>query len=138
MALNLVRLHALTHEAAYRDQAEAVLGAFAGSAARLTTSAATYMRAVDWFSGAVTSVVVVGSGEPDNDALLRAALAYYRPRTVIRYFTAGKVSTDELPPELRAMVTSVAPRAYVCAGQTCAAPVSDAEVLRELLGSFKG
>jgi uncharacterized protein YyaL (SSP411 family) len=48
------------------------------------------------------------------------------------------VETRELPPELQAMITSDAPRAYLCAGRTCAAPVSDADALRQVLREFRG
>jgi uncharacterized protein YyaL (SSP411 family) len=46
------------------------------------------------------------------------------------------VVENQVAPELQAMITSDAPRAYVCAGQRCAAPVRDADVLRELLKDF--
>jgi uncharacterized protein YyaL (SSP411 family) len=57
---------------------------------------------------------------------------------LLRRFIAGNVQTDQLPPELQAMVTSDAPRAYVCAGRSCAAPVNDAIALERLLVEFRG
>ena len=138
MALNLLRLAALLHADSQRDRAEAVLSAFAGSAARLATSAATYVRAVDWFTAPTTSVVVVGTAAPAEDALWRTVLEVYRPRTVIRYFRAGEVASAQLAPALRALVGATAPRAYVCAGQSCAAPVDDSDALRDLLINFHG
>ncbi|MGQ0813356.1 MAG: thioredoxin domain-containing protein [Gemmatimonadota bacterium] len=137
MALSLIRLHALTHERALLDRAEAVLAAFGGSASRITTAAVTYVRALDWFTAGTTSIVIVGSGAPADEPLLRAALSFYRPRAIIRYFEAGKVNVEQLAPELRAMVGADAPRAYVCAGQACAAPVDDPVRLIELLRTFK-
>jgi uncharacterized protein len=131
--LVLARLHALTHDPRYDDAARAVARAFAGSAARFATNAGTYYRAVDWLTGPVTSVVVV----EDDDALLEAALAPYRPRTVVRQFRPGAVDGQALPPELRAMVSGDATRAYVCAGHACAAPVSRPEALRDLVMTFR-
>ncbi|MEJ2216066.1 MAG: thioredoxin domain-containing protein [Gemmatimonadota bacterium] len=132
--LVLARLHALTREPRYDDAARATARAFAGSAARFATNAGTYYRALSWLTGPVTTVVVVA----DDDALLAAALAPYRPRTVVRRFRPGAVDAGALSPELQAMVTADAPRAYVCAGRTCAAPVTRPEALRRLVGSFRG
>ena len=136
MALCLLRLAETLRSEQLRDRAESVVNAFAGTAARLTSSAATYVRALDWLTADTTSVVVVGHGDSANEPLLHAALQSYRPRTIIRYFKAGAVQPDQIAPELQAMITSEAPRAYVCAGQRCAAPVNDPDVLRELLASF--
>lgn len=137
MALNLLRLSALLHDDAWRDRAEAIITAFAGSAARLSTSAATYVRALDWFTKDTTSVVVVGKGAAAQDVMFQEAARAYRPRMVLRYFESGSIDAERLPVELRAMVTSDAPRAYVCAGRSCAAPVDNAEALRELIQTFR-
>lgn len=138
-ALTMLRLAALGAGSRYSDAGQAVLEAFAGSVPRFSTSAATYIRAVDWATGPVTTVVVVGdAGEPAADALFEVALRTYRPRSVLRRFAPGQVPAGELPPELRAMLGGAAPRAYLCAGQSCAAPVESAEALAELLREFRG
>jgi uncharacterized protein len=137
-ALVLLRLAALTHEDDYAARAGELLDDFAAAAGRIPTAVATYLRAVDWATSPVTTVVVVGSGAPRDDDLFRVALETYRPRTVIRRFEPAGLDPDRLPPELRAMVTADAPRAYVCAGRTCAAPVADPEALRTLLREFRG
>lgn len=130
MALVLLRL-------GWHDEAARIVNAFAASAERLNTAAATYMRAVSWLTAPVSTVVVV-SRDPSDVDLWHAALRTYRPRTLARRFLAGAVPLDALPPELRAMVSSEAPRAYLCAGSVCAAPVSEADALRELLAEFRG
>jgi uncharacterized protein len=136
-ALAWLRLHALTGDDAAFEAAHAVLRAFAGSAARLGSSAATYMKAAAWALQPVSTVVVVEGADTDG-TLLREALRAYRPRTVVRAFSPDTVNGDALPAELRAMVTGEAPRAYLCAGRTCAAPVSHAAELAQLLGTFRG
>ncbi len=136
-ALVLLRLAALVGYDRYRDRALEILRAFAGSARQMPTAVATAMRAVGWATAPVTTVVVVGRDEA-ADALWSAALSAYRPRTVLRRFAPGAVPEGELPPALAAMVTGEAPRAYVCAGQTCAAPVAEPEALVELLRTFRG
>ncbi len=163
-ALALLRLHALTGEERYRRAALRTLTAFAGAARRLGAGAATYFRAVDWATRPVTTVVVVGAEEDAaSDPLFRAALGVHRPRTVLRRLRAGEAPAGErrdagaaieraeggaavapppeptaLPPELRAMLSGDAPRAYVCVGRTCAAPVSDPAALDALLRTFRG
>ena len=137
-ALTLLRLDALTHDPRYRERALEVLQAFAGSARRIATAMATYIRAVDWATAPVTTVVVVGApGDGEAEALLRAALRTYRPRTVVRRLDPGdRAAVGELPEALRAMVTGEARRAYVCVGQSCAPPVDRPEALVELLREF--
>ena len=93
------------------------------------------MRAVAWATRPITTVVVVGNGTPADDALLRGALRVYRPRTVVRWLPAGALAAG-LPPELQAMISAAAPRAYVCIGQSCLAPMNavnelDAALMRE-------
>jgi uncharacterized protein YyaL (SSP411 family) len=137
-ALAMLRLAALTHEDVHETRGTAVLRAFAGSAPRLTSAAATYMKALSWATMPVTTVVVVDDVVTAESELFQAALAYYRPRSVLRYFQPDGIDSDTLPPELRSMVGAAFPRAYLCAGQTCAAPVTDAAALRDLLHSFRG
>jgi uncharacterized protein YyaL (SSP411 family) len=132
-ALTLLRLGALTHEERYRSIGEHVLRAFAGSAPRLASAAATYVKALAWVTDPVTTIVVVDAGAARDSALFRAAIEEYRPRTVVRYFSPGGVEPATLPEELRAMVGAEAPRAYLCAGTVCATPVADAGALRRLV-----
>jgi uncharacterized protein YyaL (SSP411 family) len=134
-ALALLRLHAFTGDDRWLRGGESIVRAFAGSAAQLGSGAATYVKAVAWLTRPVTTVVVV---EESGGDLLAAALCAPRPRTIIPRFDPGSVDVAALPPELTAMVTAAAPRAYVCAGRTCAAPVSGAAALAELLHTFTG
>jgi hypothetical protein len=136
-ALTLMRLYALTREPGYRAEAESILRAFAGSAARLGSSAATWMKALAWHALPVTTVVIVGERDGSARELLDTALRAYRPRTIVRCIEPSAVRPESLPEELRAMVTGEAPRAYVCAGTTCAAPTGAPEKLREQLRAFR-
>jgi hypothetical protein len=138
-ALALMRLAALTGDAGTLDVGAGILRAFAGAPARLLAAAATYAKAVTWAVHPVTTVVVVDRADrPAESDLFRTALRTYRPRTVIRLLTPADVDGASLPDALRAMVQSAHPRAYVCAGHTCAAPVDTVEALASLLRSFRG
>ena len=132
-ALVLLRLSALLHDEQYRARAERLLAAFAGSATQLGTAAPTYMRAVDWATGPIRTVVIVGTMEPESDEMMAAALRVYQPRTTVRWFRAGTVDAETLPPEMAAMITGEAPRAYVCVGQSCLPPVQTGPELANLI-----
>jgi uncharacterized protein YyaL (SSP411 family) len=80
-------------------------------------------------------VVVVGEDDDDTRELRRVARNTYRPRKVLRWQRPGD-TTEELPEAVRAMVDGQAPRAYVCAGTQCAAPVGTAAELAETLRTF--
>jgi uncharacterized protein YyaL (SSP411 family) len=134
-ALALLRLHALVGDDRWLTAGTAIVRAFAGSANKLGSGAATYMKAVSWLTRPVTTVVIV---DDEGSELFARALRSPRPRTVVRRFTPGAVDVSALPAEIAAMVTAAAPRAYVCAGRTCAAPVSDAAALASLLRDFTG
>ncbi|HUG41710.1 MAG TPA: hypothetical protein VMM12_14570, partial [Longimicrobiales bacterium] len=139
-ALVLARLAALDHDDHARAAATGILRAFAGAAPRFAPSAATYFRAVRWVTRPVTTVMVVEdpAAAAAGESLRRTALRAYRPLAVVRCFDPDAVDPDRLPPPVRAMLTGDAPRAYVCAGPTCAAPVSDPAELSVLLRDFTG
>jgi uncharacterized protein YyaL (SSP411 family) len=132
-ALVLLRLHELTGEEHYRERALGVLRAFASGVRRFPSSAATYVKAVARATRPVTRIVVVAEpGDAAGDALFAVALRIYRPRTTLLRLAPG-ADTTGLPPELVAMMTGQAPRAYLCAGQTCAPPVSSPAELEQLM-----
>lgn len=133
IALTQLRMAALLHRPELRERALTLLSAFAGTAPRLASAAATWMRACAFATRPVTTVVVVNDADAASDPLLQAALSSYRPRTVILKLQPAEVEARELAPELAAMVTAESPRAYVCVGNTCYAPVSDADALKKLL-----
>lgn len=136
-ALALFRLAALTGEEHYHRLADGVTRAFATSAQRLASSAATYIRAVSWATGPVTTILIVGSATSAAD-LLSASLATYRPRTVVRRIDPDDADRTTMPDELRGMITAATPRAYVCAGTVCVPPADTAEALARTLRDFRG
>jgi uncharacterized protein YyaL (SSP411 family) len=138
-ALVLLRLAVLTGAPEYRQRALEVLGTFAGLARREPTAIATYLRAVEWATRPVATVVVVGAEDDETAvALLRTALRTARPRLTIRHLTPSAIDETSLPAALRAMVTAITPRAYLCVGESCAEPVSEPEALEKLLAGFRG
>lgn len=127
------RLAEHTGESRWQEHGMQLLEELAGTAAELSVFAATLLQAIDWAVHPPTHVAVVGA--TDADPLHRAALRAYRPRKVIHRLRPGD-QPDTLPSALVAMLTGDAPRAYVCAGMACAAPVADEAGLANTLRSF--
>ena len=130
-------LHELTGDEKWRGRALAVLRAFASAVPKFPSSAATYVLATARATMPVTRIVIVAEpGDAAGDALLETALRIYRPRTSVLRL-APDADTSGLPAELAAMITGESPRAYLCAGTTCAAPVSEPEALASLITEFR-
>jgi uncharacterized protein YyaL (SSP411 family) len=121
-ALVLLRLSVITEEPSFRARAEQLLAAFAGAAAELGIHGSTYLRALDFHINGECRVVVADT--TTNGVLWSAARSAYRPRKVL-----VPVARSPVPGKS-------APIALVCAGTTCAAPVTTAESLKETLESF--
>jgi uncharacterized protein YyaL (SSP411 family) len=117
---------------AYRDD---LLEGLAGDALQLGIFAAAVLRAVDWAVMPAAHVVVVGEDDENTRELRRVARNVYRPRKVLRWLRPSD-PTESLPEAVRAMLDGQAPRAYVCAGTQCAAPVATAAALAETLRTF--
>jgi uncharacterized protein YyaL (SSP411 family) len=138
-ALGLLRLAAHGSYDRARQIGDAVLRRFAGVAPGLLAGAATYTKAVAWAVLPVTSIVIVDDvGGPRDSTLLTAALRAYRPRTTVRLIAPADAAEAQLPDAIRGMLRAEYPRAYVCSGRTCAAPVDAPESLVTLMKTFAG
>ena len=137
----LLRLHAYTSDAAYRDKAERTLRVFAGVAEQFGMFAATYAIAAVMFSEPHAQVVVIGSDQ-EADRLHRAALAPFSFNKVVLQFRDKELTPQNLPPALAetlpAVPTSQRSAAVICSGFRCQPPVTDAERLTELLREGRG
>ena len=119
----------------WRSRSHQLLEALARDAAELGVFGAALLRAIDWAVHPPTDVVVVGTSDAATSALLRTARAPCRPRKVITLLSPDDPA-DSLPEAVRAMLDGESPRAYVCAGTECAAPVDTPQALAETLASF--
>ena len=143
-ALVLLRLSRMFNAESYRSVAERLLRAFAPSLAPHGLFASTLTMALDDLLHEPAHVTIVGApGDPRTVALHAAALRTYRPDKIIslhsphdgRHPAGG--NELPLPDAVRAMVTAAdVPKAYVCAGTTCAQPTSDPEVLAQTITTF--
>jgi uncharacterized protein len=126
-ALGLLRLAALSGEAAFATRARGVFALFAEPAIGHPDSFAHLLRALDFDLAATREVAMVGGDTSALEAVVRGA---FRPNVVVAAGPAGAVE----PPLLDAR-TEVGgePAAYVCEGFTCQLPVTDPAALeREL------
>jgi uncharacterized protein YyaL (SSP411 family) len=116
----------------HRGQVEA----FAAVAPGLGLHAAAWLRAADWLLHPPTHLVITGSeGDPVAGELHRLALRAVLPRRVVRRLLPDE-APEGLPPELKAMLRSgPGPRAYLCRGARCEAPVDSVDGFQKLLGT---
>ena len=126
-ALGLLRLAALSGEAAFAARAVGVFALFAEPMISHPDSFAHLLRALDFHLAKTREVALVGADTAGLEAIVRAT---FRPNVVVAAGPAGAVE----PPLLDAR-TEIGgePAAYVCEGFTCNLPVTDPAALeREL------
>jgi uncharacterized protein YyaL (SSP411 family) len=131
VADSLLRLAVITAEPTCGEQAEGILRAFSARYAGFGTFAAPYASAVARFLYGGASVTIVGEGSPT--ARFRETARRLPDALLV---VATLADDDPLVREraLRPMLGT--PVAYVCRGNTCAAPVTDAAKLREAFDSL--
>jgi len=137
-AIALLRLHAYTNDAKYRDKAEDTLEVFAGAAEQFGIYAGTYGIAATWLSKPHTQVVVVGE-DTGAQQLLKAALAPFAVNKSVIHLTDSEAVAQNLPPALAETVPNVPVLkerrsfAILCTDFACRPPVESPEDLSTLL-----
>ncbi len=137
-AIALLRLHELTGNAKYREQAEQTLEVFAGAAEQYGIFAATYGLAAIHFGEPHQQVVVIGTDSLANEMVALALRPFAFTRTVL-HVTHDQAIAGDLPPVLAQTLsgipglTSGAAVALVCSGQTCQPPAHTMDDLKALL-----
>jgi len=137
-AIALLRLHAYTGDAKYRDKAEDTLEVFAGAAEQFGIYAGTYGLAATWMSKPHTQVVVIGEDTKAQE-LLKAAIAPFAVNKSVVHLTDSEAVAQNLPsvlaetvPNLPALKSNKSV-AIVCTDFTCQPPVENPEELSGLL-----
>jgi uncharacterized protein YyaL (SSP411 family) len=131
----LLRLSALTGDAAYEERAARWLRSMAPLLAEHPTAFAFLLAALDRWLAAPVEVAVVGDrADPATAAMLREVLGRYLPNVVVLSAPEG-VGGDRSPLLAdRTAVDGVA-TAYLCERYMCRQPVTEPEALRALLSS---
>ncbi|MSP50094.1 MAG: thioredoxin domain-containing protein [Alphaproteobacteria bacterium] len=123
-AANLSRLYFLTGEAAYRDRAEATIGAFSGDISRSAMAFATLLNAAELLQSA-QQVVIVGKREkPDARALIDAVADQSLPNRVLQVIAPGEALPATHPAHGKGQHDGRA-TLYVCHGMTCSLPITE-------------
>ena len=133
-AIAMSRLATLAGREEWHAHRDRILEPFADKLTRLAVFGATMLRAADWALNPTCHIVIVGS--ENARPLVAKARQVYRPRKVITWLTEG-ANTDHLPDAMKAMMDGAAPRAYVCCGNACAAPVGTPEELATTIRTFQ-
>ena len=130
-ALALDRLWALTGEAHYHEMAGKTLETFADHAPDYGPFAASYGLALFYHLHPPVTVTIIGKFDHDDTQRLRqAALDAYRPGRQLAVYAPNEQPLPYPPSSDGAAV------AYVSAAQSCAAPTTDANTLRQTVETF--
>ena len=130
----LARLFMITGDNACRSRAEALFDAFAPELARNLFPLAGLLNAYDFQTSAVQIVIVGDKTAANTVALLQVAHASGDPNRL----SVQSTGDTELPQNHPAFGKRAKPgqaAAYVCRGQTCGLPITDAGALRAELGA---
>ncbi len=124
----LARLHTITGESRYRDRAKSIVTTFGSEDPRLLLAMPSLLNNLDLLND-TTLVVVVGS---DKSSATQALLtAVHESPMLNRVLITDSPSLAGLP--IQKPRPPAGPAAYICRGQTCSAPISDAASLGDAL-----
>lgn len=140
-ALVLDRFAYLTNGDGYGRKALQTLQAFASSAKGEGHFVATYTLAVHYHIHPSAQVVIIGpKGDSQTQALWKVALTAYRPGKMVAVYDPTELNVNTLPPAVAGAVkvfgTKGEPRAYVCAGSTCAPPTGNPDEVMVLVQRY--
>jgi uncharacterized protein YyaL (SSP411 family) len=137
-AIALLRLHALTNDAGYREKAEHTMEVFAGLAGQYGIFAATYGIAAVHFSQPAIQVVVIGNDPLASRLYDTAVAATGFSKSVIK-LVSNEAVAQNLPPALAETIPHLPAIqqektiAVLCSGVSCQPPISDPAELQSSL-----
>jgi hypothetical protein len=136
--VNLLKLSLLTGDAELEKTADQLARAFSGTVREIPAGCTFLLCGLDLALGPASEVVIVGrDGAPDTGKMLRALDTTYLPRTVHLLKTEatgeGLSSLSELARDLQ--MQDGRATAFVCRGQRCESPVTDAREMLRLMES---
>ncbi|NIM64195.1 MAG: thioredoxin domain-containing protein, partial [Acidobacteria bacterium] len=135
-AMNLLRLHELTTDDAYRAAARRLFGAFQETLTRAPRALTEMLLAVDFKLGRPKEIVLVHRGETALiEPFLDVLRSEFLPRQVLVHASEAQVKAlgDRLPILKGKRAGSRGVTAYVCEAGVCALPTSDVERFRRQL-----
>ncbi len=134
----LARLYLLTGQENYRERAEAILAAFAGSATARPTEHCALFNARAWLEKPL-QIILIGSETDPKAKIFRHALRQRSlPTAMVLQYTAD--DTDALPPNHPAKGKTALNKqatAYICQGPVCGPPVITKNALLDALDTYQ-
>ncbi len=137
-AIALLRIHAYTNEASYRDKAKRTLEILAGLAGQYGLFAATYGIAAVYLSPH-TQVVVVGNDVVAEDLYRSAVAPFALNKVVIKFSAHENIVPQNLAPALAETIPHLpalsekTSTAIICSGFSCQPPIANPKELTESL-----
>ncbi|MGO8922511.1 MAG: thioredoxin domain-containing protein [Xanthobacteraceae bacterium] len=133
-AQNLIRLAALSGDDAWRDKADRLIAGVAPLIAENLYMHLATLNAIDLrLHGA--EIVVTGQGA-GADALLKAARRL-SPLDRIVFHAASAEALPSQHPAREKLNVAREPQAFVCVGETCSLPITDASALPETIAAMR-
>lgn len=141
MSIAMAKLGSLTGDDSYAKLSNELLADAAMAKSMMSSAVATLGLALEYRQYGDAVVAVVGSQtDPRAAALLKTALASYRPGKIVTLIQSNRGAATGLPAAARAMVAASAgeasPLAFVCAGTACATPVRSPGKLANVIKQF--
>ena len=136
-ALNLLRLAQMQNAEGWRQRAESTINTFHATLSSFSTAMPQMLVALDYSLSKPRQIVIAGERRaPETDALLAEVHRYFLPNTVVLLADGaeGQMYLAQNNDAIAAMsMVNGKSAAYVCENFTCAAPVTNAKELAELL-----
>lgn len=132
------RLFLLTGDLAWKTSAESLMSALAPDVSRYPAGFTQTLQSACWLLEATREVVIVGAaGDPAAEQMLSIVRSADLSRTVVLFKSvhSSEVITSLAPFTASMTADEGQARAYVCQNFSCREPVSDGELLRQLLGN---
>ena len=128
----LARLHALTAKPTYQMRAEALIQAFAKDVEQNPAASCALLNAFDLLRNSLQLVIIGDRTDDATQSLRRAAFETNAPNRVLATIAPGAALPKGHPAQGKTAIDGK-PTAYICRGETCSLPITDASELREAL-----
>jgi uncharacterized protein YyaL (SSP411 family) len=136
-ALALFKIGRMTMDTRFTEEAEQVLKAFSGQLQQSPTSLSAMLIALDFSIGPAREIVIVAdASRPDTKEMLKLIHSKFLPNTVVLLHQTGKdgEAIEKIAPFVKFQVAiNDKATAYVCENYVCKQPVTETDLLRNLL-----
>jgi uncharacterized protein YyaL (SSP411 family) len=134
----LLKLNALTGNEDYLRRAITIFRLMADQIRRYPSAFGFALQALDFYQSSPLEVAIVGRGDDEKFAQLRAVLNQtYLPNRVIALCTSDWERAADVLALFRGRITAESATAYVCRSHACQTPVSTPDALRQQLAEIR-